>query len=76
MDEATGGEAAAGVDEARECEAAARRTPDGMYTDEYIRIWQPLMPLDRDRLTPEQVGMIMQKLYRRSAVVYNRLAEL
>lgn len=76
MDEARECEAAAGMDEERECEAAAWRTPDGMHTDEYIRIWQPLMPLDRDRLTPEQVGMIMQKLYRRSAVVYNRLAEL
>ena len=76
MDKVVDGEAAAGVGEARECEAAARRTPDGMYTDEYIRIWQPLMPLDRDRMTPKQIRMIMDKLYRRSAVVYNRLAEL
>lgn len=47
-----------------------------MYTDEYIRLWEPLDPLDRDRMTPEQKRMIIEKMLKRNAVVYNRLAEL
>ena len=47
-----------------------------MYTDDEIRQWQPLMPLDRDRMTPKQIGMIMQKMYERNFIVYDRLAEL
>ena len=48
----------------------------GMYTDDEIRRWAPLDPLDRDRMTPKQKRMIVEKMLRRNAVVYNRLAEL
>ncbi len=47
-----------------------------MYTDDEIRQWQPLMPLDRDRMTPKQMRMIMTKMYMRHAIVYDRLADL
>ena len=47
-----------------------------MYTDDEIRRWQPLMPLDRDRMTPRQIEIIMENMYKRSFVVYDRLAEL
>ena len=47
-----------------------------MYTDDEIRRWEPLMPLDRDRMTPKQIEMIMQKMYERNFIVYDRLAEL
>ena len=47
-----------------------------MYTDDEIRRWQPLMPLDRDRLTTKQMRMIMAKMYMRSFIVYDRLADL
>lgn len=56
--------------------AAAGPAPLKMYTDDEIRRWQPLMPLDRDRMTPKQIRMILGKMYMRSAVVYDRLAEL
>ena len=47
-----------------------------MYTDEYIRLWEPLMPLDPDRMTDEHRVVIVEKMLKRNAVVYNRLAEL
>ena len=47
-----------------------------MYTDDEIRQWQPLMPLDRDRMTTQQMRMIMAKMYMRSFAVYDRLADL
>ena len=64
------------MDKAQGGGAVASREAKKMYTDDEIRRWEPLMPLDRDRMTPEQIGMIMQKMYEQSAVVYNRLAEL
>ena len=48
----------------------------GMYTDDEIGRLAPLDPLDRDRMTPKQKRMIVEKMLRRNAVVYNRLAEL
>ena len=62
--------------DAQESGADEGRAPKEMYTDDEIRRWEPLMPLDRDRLTPKQIGMIMQMMYRRSFIVYDRLAEL
>ena len=47
-----------------------------MYTDEYIRLWEPLDPLDPDRMTDEHRIAIAEKMLKRNAVVYNRLAEL
>ena len=47
-----------------------------MYTDEYIRLWEPLDPLDPDRMTEEHRRAIIEKMYRRNAVVYERLAQL
>ena len=64
------------MDKAQGGGAVASREAKKMYTDDEIRRWEPLMPLDRDRMTPEQIGMIMQKMYEQSAVVYDRLAEL
>ena len=55
---------------------SSREAPKEMYTDEYIRLWEPLDPLDPDRMTPEHERVIMQKLYMRSAPVYDRLAQL
>ena len=46
------------------------------HSDEYIRTWQPLMPLDASRLTSEQRKIILDKLYRRHFIVYDRLAEI
>ena len=62
--------------DAQESGADKGRAPKEMYTDDEIRRWEPLMPLDRDRLTPKQMGMIMQMMYRRSFIVYDRLAEI
>lgn len=56
--------------------SAGDKEPKEMYTDEYIRFWEPLDPLDPDRMTPEHERIIMQKLYVRSAPVYDRLAQL
>ena len=64
------------MDKAQGRGAAASQEAKKMYTDDEIRRWEPLMPLDRDRMTPKQIGMIMQKMYEQNAVVYNRLAEL
>ena len=61
---------------ATEGETTGGEAPKEMYTDEYIRLWEPLDPLDPDRMTPEHERVIMQKLYMRSAPVYDRLAEL
>lgn len=61
---------------ATEGETAGGKEPKEMYTDEYIRLWEPLDPLDPDRMTLEHKKVIMQKLYVRSAPIYNRLAEL
>ena len=66
----------AGVDSNQEGRAAAGQAAKKMYTDDEISRWEPLMPLDRDRMTPKQIGMIMQKMYERNAIVYDRLAEL
>lgn len=46
------------------------------HSDEYIRSWQALMPLDARNLTPEQRRIILDKLYRRHFIVYDRLAEI
>ena len=62
--------------DATEGETAGGKEPKEMYTDEYIRFWEPLDPLDPDRMTPEHERIILQKLYVRSAPIYNRLAEL
>ena len=56
--------------------AVADHAVKKMYTDDEIRRWEPLMPLDRDRLTTKQMRMIMAKMYMRSFIVYDRLAEL
>ena len=66
----------AGVDKLEESGAAARQAAKKMYTDDEIRRWEPLMPLDRDRLTPKQIEIIMENMYKRSFIVYDRLAEL
>ena len=65
----------AGVDEALDSGAVASEGAKKMYTDDEIRRWQPLMPLDRDRLTTKQMRMIMAKMYMRSFIVYDSLAE-
>ena len=57
-------------------DAAAGKAPKEMYTDEYIRLWEPLDPLDPDRMTEEHRMVILEKMYRRNAVVYDRLAQL
>lgn len=57
-------------------DAAAEEAPKEMYTDEYIRLWEPLDPLDPDRMTEEHRRAIIEKMYRRNAVVYERLAQL
>ena len=64
------------MDKTRGSEAVASQEAKKMYTDDEIRRWQPLMPLDRDRLTPRQIEIIMKNMYKRSFVVYDRLAEL
>lgn len=64
------------VDNNQEGRATAGQAATKMYTDDEISRWEPLMPLDRDRMTPKQIGMIMQKMYEQNAVVYNWLAEL
>ncbi len=46
------------------------------HSDEYIKSWQALMPLDARNLTPEQRRIILDKLYRRHFIVYDRLAEI
>ena len=46
------------------------------HSDDYIRAWQPLMPLDARRLTSEQRRIILDKLYLRHFIVYDRLAEI
>ena len=46
------------------------------HSDEYIRSWQALMPLDARNLTPKQRRIILDKLYRRHFIVYDRLAEI
>lgn len=46
------------------------------YDNNYIENWQPLMPLDARKLTPAQRRVILGKLYRKSFIVYDRLAEL
>lgn len=55
---------------------ASKEAPGAMYRDDEIRRWEPLDPLDRDRMTPKQKRMIVEKMLKRNAVVYNRLAEL
>ena len=65
----------AGVDKAQGGGAVASEAAKKMYTDDEIRRWQPLMPLDRDRLTTKQMRMIMAKMYMRSFIVYDSLAE-
>ena len=49
---------------------------DGKYADEYIKGWQPLMPLDGHKITPAQRRVILDKLYRMHFIVYDRLAEI
>ena len=62
--------------DASEGESAGEDAPKEMYTDEYIRLWEPLEPLDPDRMTDEHKDVILQKLYWRSFPVYDRLAQL
>ena len=57
-------------------DAAAGKAPKEMYTDEYIRLWEPLDPLDPDRMTDGHRTAIAEKMLERNAAVYNRLAEL
>ena len=57
-------------------EKSAEEAPKEKYTDEYIRLWEPLEPLDPDRMTDEHKDVILQKLYLRSSIVYDRLAQL
>ena len=64
------------MDKAQGGGADASHDAKKMYTDDEIRQWQPLMPLDRDRMTPKQMRMIMTKMYMRHAIVYDRLADL
>ena len=56
--------------------SAVEEASKEMYTDEYIRLWEPLEPLDPDRMTDEHKDVILQKLYWRSFPVYDRLAQL
>lgn len=46
------------------------------YDDDYVENWRPLMPLDVHRLTPAQRRVILGKLYMKSFIVYDRLAEI
>lgn len=46
------------------------------YDDDYIESWRPLMPLDAHKLTREQRRVILAKLYMKSFIVYDRLAEI
>ena len=62
--------------DASEDKSAGEEAPKEMYTDEYIRLWEPLEPLDPDRMTDEHRDVILQKLYLRSSIVYDRLAQL
>ena len=62
--------------DASEEKSAGGEAPKEMYTDEYIRLWEPLEPLDPDKMTPAHKRAILRKLYLRSAPVYDRLAEL
>ena len=57
-------------------ESTGEEAPKEMYTDDYIRRWAPLDPLDRDRMTPAHKRAIVEKMLKRNAVVYSRLAEL
>ena len=67
--------ATAAVDKTQDGGAVASQEAKKMYTDDEIRRWQPLMPLDRDRMTTKQMRMIMAKMYMRSFIVYDSLAE-
>lgn len=62
--------------DASEEKSAGEEAPKEKYTDEYIRLWEPLEPLDPDRMTDEHNDVILQKLYLRSSIVYDRLAQL
>lgn len=55
---------------------AGEEATKGMYTDDYIRRWEPLEPLEPDRMTDAHSRAIAEKMLKRNAVVYNRLAEL
>ena len=46
------------------------------YDDDYIEYWRPLMPLDARKLTRAQRRVILAKLYVKSFIVYDRLAEI
>ena len=46
------------------------------YDDDYIENWRPLMPLDARKLTRAQRRVILAKLYVKSFIVYDRLAEI
>ena len=71
--EAPQGDSAA---DAPEVEPTGEEAPKEMYTDDYIRRWEPLEPLDPDRMTDAHRSAIAEKMLKRNAVVYNRLAEL
>lgn len=49
---------------------------EGGHSDEYIMGWEPLMHFDARKVTPKQRRIILDKLYRRHFIVYDRLAEI
>ena len=57
-------------------DAADGAGQEGGHTDEYIMGWEPLMHFDARKVTPKQRRIILDKLYRRHFIVYDRLAEI
>ena len=49
---------------------------EGGHSDGYIKAWEPLMHFDARKVTPKQRLIILDKLYRRHFIVYDRLAEI
>lgn len=76
MDKAQGNDECVAAQPERADDAAAEEPPKEMYTDEYIRLWEPLDPLDPDRMTDEHHRAIIEKMYRKNIAVYERLAQL
>ena len=76
MDKAQKDDGGLTVPAGMQAEVAETKAPKQLYTDEYIRLWEPLDPLDPDRMTDEHHRAIIKKMYMRYAVVYERLAQL
>lgn len=57
-------------------DAADGAGQEGEHSDEYIKAWEPLMHFDARKVTAKQRRIILDKLYRRHFIVYDRLAEI